>query len=466
MVRHRRTPRIAVALAVTLSVFAFADGPAHACSCAIGDPRDALHASDAAFVGALVSKDVNDQTAIYTFSVETSVKGDLGDSVDVESAAYGAACGFEVRVGRRIGILLRLQGDGDWAGGLCTQIDPDVLVAAGEPLPVPNGEGPIRMIVGGNFGEARVLALDGLGRTLGYGYGEGDVLAVSMCPGMERFVEAVSFDGVGSLSVRETSTLEIVRDVPLITGRFPSIYQVACLSEDGGVLGAVTTRGGETQVHVVRGDRDRVAFDAERARAWFQGQRAYATVSSSVVRVALWGGDHRDVVAVPPGLSSPSVSRDERHVAGVRYGGSRPGRPPSEVIVVSAGGGADRGFSLRGLERRWRRALGRQSHPRVPAGRWRRRSGARAAAPSPRSDRWFPWLVHGSIVRPQRVRGGRGLGHDVRRVPARRTDPYRGSHRSRDVRCNAGLGAYHAGTRRAVIPRESRRGSHPSTVPP
>ena len=348
MVRHRRIPKIAVALAVTLSVFAFADGPAHACSCAIGDPRDALHASDAAFVGALVSKDVNDQKAIYTFSVETSVKGDLGDSVDVESAAYGAACGFEVRVGRRIGILLRLQGDGDWAGGLCTQIDPGVLVAAGEPLPVPNGEGPIRMIVGGNFGEARVLALDGLGRTLGYGYGEGDVLAVAMCPGMERFVEAVSFDGVGSLSVRETSTLEIVRDVPLITGRFPSIHQVACLSEDGGVLGAVTTRGGETQVHVVRGDRDRVAFDAERARAWFQGQRAYATVSSSVVRVALWGGDHRDVVAVPPGLSSPSVSRDERHVAGVRYGGSRPGRPPSEVIVVSAGGGADRGFSLRG----------------------------------------------------------------------------------------------------------------------
>lgn len=349
MIRRRPALRTAVALVVMFSVFAFADGPAHACSCAIGDPRDALHASDAAFVGSLTSKqDISDQKAIYTFSVETSVKGDLGASVDVESAAYGAACGFEVPTGKRIGILLRLQGDGDWTGGLCTQIDPDVLIAAAQPLPVPDGDGPIRMIVGGNFGEARILALDEQGRTLGYGYGEGDVLAVSMCPGMERFVEAVSHDGIGFLGVRETATLDVVREVPLITGRFPSIDQVACLSEDGAVLGAVTIRRGETAVHVVRGDRDRVAFEAGRARAWFQRKRAYAVVASSLVRVALWGGDDRVVAAVPSGLSALSVSRDERHVGGVRYGGSRSGHPPSEVVVVRADDGAARRFSLRG----------------------------------------------------------------------------------------------------------------------
>ncbi len=162
MPRHRHAARFAVALVVALSVFSFADGPAHACSCASGDPRDALHDSDAAFVGALKSRDDNgDGRSVYTFSVRRSIKGGLGSPVEVESATDGATCGFEVRVGRRIGILLHRQGDGDWSGGLCTQIDPDVLIAAGRPLPRPDGEGPIRLIVGGNFGEARVLALDG-----------------------------------------------------------------------------------------------------------------------------------------------------------------------------------------------------------------------------------------------------------------------------------------------------------------
>ena len=346
MVRHRRIPKIAVALAVTLSVFAFADGPAHACSCAIGDPRDALHASDAAFVGALVSKDMSDQKAIYTFSVETSVKGDLGDSVDVESAAYGAACGFEVRDGRRIGILLRLQGDGDWAGGLCTQIDPDVL-SPRRAVAGADGEGPIRMIVGGNFGEARILALDEPGSDPRVRVRRGRRARRAMCPGMERFVEAVSFDGVGFLSVRETSTLEIVRDVPLITGRFPSIDQVACLSEDGGVLGAVTTRRGETAVHVVRGDRDRVAFEAGVPEP---GSRASAHTPWSHPRSCGSPCGAATIASSSPsaGAVRSSVSRDERHVAGVRYGGSRSGRPPSEVVVVRAGDGADRRFSLRG----------------------------------------------------------------------------------------------------------------------
>ena len=52
---------------------------AHACSCLIGDPRDALHRSDGAFVGTLVERtEVDEQTSIFTFEVETAVKGTIG----------------------------------------------------------------------------------------------------------------------------------------------------------------------------------------------------------------------------------------------------------------------------------------------------------------------------------------------------------------------------------------------------
>ncbi|MEX1263927.1 MAG: hypothetical protein WEE66_08350 [Actinomycetota bacterium] len=349
MPRRRIAARFAVALVVVISVFVFADGPAHACSCAVGDPRDALHASDGAFVGALVSKDdIDGGQAIYTFSVETSVKGGLVGSVDVESSSSRASCGFEVPLGRRIGILLHQQPDGDWTGGLCTQIDPDELIKAGEPLPAPNGEGPIRLIVGGNFGEARVLALDERGRTLGYGYGDGAVLGLSMCPGMARFVEAVSLDRTGSLVVRDTATLEVVREVPLITGRFPSIYEVACLSEDGELLAAAEARKGVTSVHVVRGSHHRVAYASERIRAWFQDERVYVKSGNVLARLALWGGSLEQVTQIPAGLGSIEVSRDERHVGGVLYGGTRHGHPPSEVVVVRSVDGSTLSFGLQG----------------------------------------------------------------------------------------------------------------------
>src|SRR4249920_3220105 len=76
---------------------------AHACSCLIGDPRDALHRSDGAFVGTLVERtEVDPQTSIFTFEVETAVKGTVGAEVDVRSASNGASCGLEVDFGQRI----------------------------------------------------------------------------------------------------------------------------------------------------------------------------------------------------------------------------------------------------------------------------------------------------------------------------------------------------------------------------
>ena len=155
---------------------------AHACSCLIGDPRDALHRSDGAFVGTLVERsEVDEQTSIFTFEVETAVKGTIGTTIDVRSNSNGASCGLEVEIGQRIGLLLGIDEDGAWISNLCSQIDPEVLLSAAEPLPEPDGVGPVRFVVGGNLGENRLMALDRTGRTLAYGLGDGYARDVDMC---------------------------------------------------------------------------------------------------------------------------------------------------------------------------------------------------------------------------------------------------------------------------------------------
>src|SRR6185295_7995655 len=133
------TRRSAVVSVLALLLVVAGAQAAHACSCLIGDPRDALHRSDGAFVGTLVERtEVDDQTSIFTFEVETAVKGMIGAEVDVRSASNGASCGLEVEFGQRIGLLLGTDEDGAWISNLCSQIDPEVLLEAAEPLPEPD----------------------------------------------------------------------------------------------------------------------------------------------------------------------------------------------------------------------------------------------------------------------------------------------------------------------------------------
>jgi hypothetical protein len=152
--------------------------PAHACTCAArGDPRERLAAADGAFIGNLVSRRETGplgsiistgRDVIYTFEVAEAFKGDIGRQVEVHSAASGASCGFEVPPGEPIGVLLE-GGNGTWRSGLCGQIEPDKLRTAAAPLPAPDGQPPAALVVGGGFGEARLLVLDRHARTLAYG---------------------------------------------------------------------------------------------------------------------------------------------------------------------------------------------------------------------------------------------------------------------------------------------------------
>src|SRR5688572_15221877 len=95
---------------------------AQACSCVLGDPRDAFAQADAAFVGTFVEKHLAEppdpsgeftsaDDTIYTFVLETEYKGELGDpgdTVEVHSAFSGASCGLEVHEGESYGFFLHV----------------------------------------------------------------------------------------------------------------------------------------------------------------------------------------------------------------------------------------------------------------------------------------------------------------------------------------------------------------------
>jgi hypothetical protein len=152
---------------------------------------------------------------LLTFSVERAVKGRIGDTIEVETANNGSACGIETTVGGRIGLFLEREGD-TWTGHLCWQVAPEDLLAAAS-LPAPNGHGPVALLVGGRFGPARTLALDLRGHTLAYGFGAGSTSLLSTCPGGRQLAEIAPVRSdtrmrpTYEVAIRETSSMRITR---------------------------------------------------------------------------------------------------------------------------------------------------------------------------------------------------------------------------------------------------------------
>lgn len=184
--------------------------PASACSCASGDARDALARADAAIIGTVLSRTPSgEQGASFTFRIDEEVKGDFGETVNVSSANNGAACGLEVGIGQQTGLFLSGSDSEGWSSSLCQQISPEDLREAAQPMPAPDGEGPIRLIAGGNWGEMGLFGLDSEGRTLIYGERPGGSTVEDVCPGSSVFIE-VPWRGKQRWVVRETATFEIV----------------------------------------------------------------------------------------------------------------------------------------------------------------------------------------------------------------------------------------------------------------
>ena len=109
----------ACSVAATLALAA----DAYACSCAPVDLVRDLPGSDGAFVGSVLEHRLEGANRVYLFRVEQVYKGDIENRIEVVTPADSAACGLELGVGERTGLLLRRVG-GEWRSGLCSQVDP------------------------------------------------------------------------------------------------------------------------------------------------------------------------------------------------------------------------------------------------------------------------------------------------------------------------------------------------------
>ena len=340
----RRILQLAGLVAIGLLATAL---PAGACSCFQGDPRDQFEAADAAFIGEFVGMRPGpdpEWDAIYTFDVEEEWKTDFGETVDVHAANNGAACGIEAQPGQMVGLFLTMEGS-DWSSSLCSQTSPSTMRQAASPLPEPNGKGDARMIVGGSFGKARVMALDKAGRTLGYGYGgDHDVAYLDACPGGRRFVEIYEMrtdqDVERRFVVRRVSDLEVVRDTDLGLDQTQYVSGVDCrdANADRSLL-FVTPNYGKPNGAIYEESENgikRLFKDLDARMATFGEKHVYMSgAKHRVWSMRLDGGSARVLYSVrdKQQLSEPILSPNGKHLAVVVYGSYEPERKAKLVLI-------------------------------------------------------------------------------------------------------------------------------------
>ena len=344
---------------------------AKACSCFMGDPRDEFARADAAFVGTFVEKHLAEppdpdggfnsgDDTIYTFVLETEYKGELGnpgDTVEVHSAFAGASCGLEVVEGESYGFFLEArEPDMVWASNLCRQTSPEMMAEAASPLPEPDGEGPVRMVVGGSFGAAQLIGLDAEARTLGYGMGDTDVYRLDVCPGGERAVELgrpAPYPEPPHLFVRDLSTYETVGEIALPFGRVQQWRRldpqdVQCRDNLGERAVVFATNYNEPEAKsvllAVEGNGGAPIHEGTARSATFAGRSVYLQTGNwgrDLVKVNLATGAVRSVARLPGLYSSRlALSPDRDRLAGLAYPDYRDERQkPVRFYTVDVSGG-------------------------------------------------------------------------------------------------------------------------------
>lgn len=268
-----------VAALVAFAMAPFLPLPARGCSCAIpSDIKGWVDESEAAFVGTLVDRHDGlegqfGQESIYVFEVEEWVKGDAGDVIEVRSASNGAACGFEFwEEDTRIGAILREEA-GELHGGLCSQIDPDVLLAAMEG-PTKSSTGIGHLLVGGGWSSERSTVIDKSGGVVTHllppngnedGFGGGAFF--DACPGGRM---AIQLTPTG-LTTWDLSHLELAEHVELDPNAAESIRAATCRNEDATSVWAVV-QNGQSQTLVDMATLEELAMLQGQAPTWTFGE--------------------------------------------------------------------------------------------------------------------------------------------------------------------------------------------------
>jgi hypothetical protein len=348
--------------------------PASACSCATYDVRERLPEVDGAFVGRLIAKEEptpvdgvfsSATLARYRFSVEQPVKGDIpSPTIDVWASTSGASCGLETPVGERVGLLLDRDGD-RWTSSLCGQVDPDVLIRAGQPLPPPNGVPPPAVLVGTTHGPGRMLSLDGRGRIVAFGDGAGNVSDLAFCRGNRLVAEAFSSPNEHSyhnpgVAIRRTADLTVVWERSIATGseRSMSVSDVGCREKsDAGEVLAIAVEQYSTDTTVHHEVRVLLIGPDGAPRELWRGEATGGTFAADGTAAYLSAGPdgrqllHLDLAdpahpaarilaELPPEAGAMALSPDGRHLATVttfRPYSSDESPPPIKAVVVDLG---------------------------------------------------------------------------------------------------------------------------------
>ena len=223
--------------------------PASACSCAMPNPLTGLASADGAFVGTLVDEEEQvgpmfdgGEMMDHLFEVEVVLKGDIGKTVVVESAADGAACGFEIPIGQRVGLTLTRNGD-SWEGSLCATYGPDSLLDAANGLPEPVPGSPPHLVVPVDLGGTGMVALDRDGNIVGYG--EGPVpWMTSACPDHRTFLAASSDTIIEVVSFTDLAVIDEI-EVDATGGAW--LRNLICTGPAGDQFLAIRTLSGEEE---------------------------------------------------------------------------------------------------------------------------------------------------------------------------------------------------------------------------
>jgi len=171
--------------------------------------------------------------AIYTVQVESWVKGNAGEVIEIHSGQGDGDCGISGNLGDRLGAFLRSEGD-VLTGNSCEQIDPDVLLAAMEG-PTVSTTGVGHLLVANGWSSTRLTVLDEVGDTVTDLFPETSnelwvgTQALDLCPGMARMLQTTSHQVV----VWDLNTMKVESShdlTDLLTDQWVS--DVVCRSED------------------------------------------------------------------------------------------------------------------------------------------------------------------------------------------------------------------------------------------
>jgi hypothetical protein len=340
-----------VVLIGCVAALLFAVEPAHACICAPIQAQERLARADAAFIGVLTNRRMGPAPPpvgtvqpggdeIFSFRVDHAVKGRLGRRIEVMTPST-SSCRLEIGIGERIGLLL-FREDGRWRSMLCMQVSPANLREAERQLPRPNGKGPVRFLVGGTFGSARLVALDARGRTLGYGAGTGRTKLLAVCPRGRRAVEVV--DGAPErVAVRDMRTMSVIRETALPTSNFAA--KTYCRDADAQDVYVFVKRqpgnppGGPSAILqlTVGGIHERYVGSAD--SAVFRGNVVHLNDGPggrTLVQMDLRSGDRRELVTAPFRMAQLAISARGTIVAGVDH--DRGSLEPPRLVLVKLDG--------------------------------------------------------------------------------------------------------------------------------